>query len=90
MNNDLDKRIADLEAWKASLEMSHSIPLNIDQSFRSRFTTSIGLSVSSKSATSENHAVNESGSGSYSVLGPPDEFLQVNINGVTIYIPAFT
>lgn len=45
---------------------------------------------STKGATSENQAVNESGSGSYNVLKAPDAFLQITINGVLYYIPVFT
>lgn len=38
--NEIDqikKELAELKAWKRSLEASHSIPLNIDQAFRKRF-----------------------------------------------------
>lgn len=40
MENDLEKRIEELEAWKKSLEDANTIPLNIDQAFRARFNDS--------------------------------------------------
>lgn len=37
MNNEQIQQLADLVAFKKSLESSHAIPLSIDQSFRARF-----------------------------------------------------
>lgn len=48
------------------------------------------IASSIKGATSENQAVNEGGSSTYSVIKAPDAFLQITINGVIYYIPAFT
>lgn len=85
---ELQRQIKELQDWKASLENSWSIPLEIDQAFRARFPTS-SIVTSGKSATSENQAVNEAGVATYSVLGIPDGFLQVQI-GTTIYnLPYF-
>lgn len=39
MNDEIEqlkRELEELKAWKKSLEMSHSIPLNIDQAFRKR------------------------------------------------------
>lgn len=91
MNEDfaqMKRELEELKAWKKSLEMSHSIPLNIDQAFRARFA--FGLTTSSKSASSENRAVDEGGSATYSVLTTPDAFLQITINNTVYYIPVFT
>lgn len=85
------QQLRELMDWKQSLEMSHTIPLNIDQSFRGRFINDIiQPASSSKSATSENQAVNEGGSSTYSVLKPPDAFLQLQIGTTIYYIPVFT
>ncbi len=89
MTEEERQQLADLIAWKTAIEQSSTIPINIDQSFRTRFSD-IALQTSTKSASSENHAVNESGSASYSVLGPPDAFVQKNVGGTTFYLPAFT
>ena len=89
-NEELKKQIDDLLAWKKSLEASYSIPLNIDQAFRSRFITTSGITTSTKSASSEDQAVAEAGSATYNVLKSPDAFLQVSINGAVKYIPIFT
>jgi len=40
---------------------------------------------SSKSATSENRTVNESGASSYSVLNPPDRFIRIGDNNIPAY-----
>lgn len=87
----LKQEVEALKAWKRSLESSHSIPLNIDQSFRARLIKNSGslLTTSGKSATSENQGVNESGALSYSVLGPPDKYVEITIGGVVNYIPAY-
>ena len=92
MNEDLKKRIEALEAWKAQLENATDIPLEIDQSFRARFSdiSSNNISIGGKSASSENIGVNEAGASTYSVLAPPDNFAQITINGTTYYIPVFT
>ena len=87
----IKKELEELKAWKKSLEMSHSIPLNIDQAFRKRFIVSgTSLSTSGKDVNSENQSVNEAGSATYGVLKPPDVFLVVLIGGITYYIPAYT
>ena len=82
----LKKQIEELLAWKRSLEGAQTIPLNIDQSFRKRFGNPRS---SSKSASSENQAVNEAGASTYSVLKTPDGFIEVDIAGVTKYIPKY-
>ena len=74
--------------FKKSLENSSTIPLQIDQSFKDRFSST--LVSSSKSATSENKSVNEAGVATYSVLNPPDAFIQITVNGTLYYIPVFT
>jgi len=87
--NDMKKELEELKQFKKSLESSHSIPLPIDQAFRGRFGFST-INTSSKSATSENQAVNEGGTDTYSVLKPPDAFVQVKIGSTYYYIPVFT
>lgn len=87
----LDK-INDIQRQLDELKASSTIPLDVDAAFRSRFgiDSLSSLISSTKSATSENQAVNEGGSASYSVLKAPDGFLQVQISGVTYFIPIFT
>lgn len=86
---ELQEQINELQEWKESMESSYSIPLNIDQAFRARFSGA-SLANSTKSASSENQPVNEGGVATYDVLKPPDAFLQVNIQGTVCYIPIFT
>lgn len=77
-----------------SLKRSSSIPREIDQSFRERFINGIQtgseIALSAKVNSSENQGVNEAGASTYSVLAVPDVFLEVEIGGVTYYLPAFT
>lgn len=42
-------------------------------------------SSTSKSASSENQAVSESGAGTYNVLKPPDRFIKIGDNNVPAY-----
>jgi len=88
----LKKEIEELKNWKKSLESSYSIPLEIDQSFRDRFSniSANNITTSGKVSGSEDVGVNESGASSYSVLGPPDAFLQLVVGGTTYYIPVYT
>jgi hypothetical protein len=83
----LKKEIADLKAWKASLERSSTIPLSIDQAFRARFEL---VSLSTIGATSHNKTVDEAGSATYSVMDKPDLFVQVKVGTSIYYIPVFT
>ena len=91
MNEQEKKQLAELLKWKSQMEASHSIPLNVDQAFRARFSViSTTIATSAKGATTENQAVNEGGVATYSVLKPPDAFVQVIVSGTTYYIPVFT
>ena len=90
MNEQEKQQLQELLNWKKSLESSSTIPLSIDQSFRQRFPTGSIINTSTKDATSENQAVDEGGAATYSVLKPPDAFVQVVVNGTTYYIPVFT
>lgn len=85
----LEKRIAELEAFMNALKSSNSIPIEVDGAFRRRFLNVDDILVSSKSASSENQAVDESGTSSFNVLKPPDGFLQKTINGSVRYIPYY-
>ena len=87
MNEDLLKRIEDLENFKKNLEASYSIPLNIDQAFRARFG---GTGVTVSAHTGETKQVNEGGVAVYNVMTAPDGFLQIQIGGTIYYIPMFT
>ena len=62
----LKKEVDELKAWKASLEMSHSIPLNIDQAFRARFSSSGSVITDS----GDGGTVNTSSYNSFNVLVP--------------------
>lgn len=88
----LQKQINDLTAKVRLLEAASTIPYSVDQAFRSRLE--IGklakVTLSTKASNSEDQAVNEGGTGSYSVLKPPDGFAQVNVGGTIYYIPVFT
>ena len=86
----LKQKIKKLEDFNQSLMASSSIPLQLDQAFRARFVSLGDITTSAKSASSENQAVSESGSSSYSVLKPPDAFVQVTLNATVYYIPVYT
>lgn len=86
----LKKKIADLEAWKKSLEASKSIPLNVDRALRERLSNLSSLFLkSTKGADTEDETVDEGGVGIYAVMKDPDGFLETTINGTKYYIPYF-
>lgn len=73
------------------LKSNSTIPNDIGEAMKARVLTDVNpVAISSKSSTSENQAVNESGASSYSVLKAPDGFLETTINGTTYYIPYFS
>jgi hypothetical protein len=88
----LQRQIDELRREVESLRNGASIPHDVEQAFRQRLKigTIPTLSVSAKSATSENTPVDEAGSGSYSVLGIPNGFLEVSVGGAVKYIPIYT
>jgi len=88
---ELKERVMALESEMESLKMNYSIPLEFAQSFNERFLKGAikDAETSVKSATSENQDVNEAGSGSYSVLGPPVAFIQFSVQGTLRAIPVY-
>jgi len=88
----LQGEITALKEEVNALKASTTIPYDVEQAFRERFEIDsyASISISSKSATSENKAVNESGSASYSVAKPPDGFMQFTLNNTVYYFPYFT
>lgn len=89
MTPEQEQKLNDLLQWKRLMESSNTIPLNIDQAFRSRFAQGNGVTADSKSATSENQLVNEGGGSAYYVLKAPAGFVKVVIDGTTRYIPVY-
>lgn len=88
--NKLGNQIAELKTWKDSLEMAHTIPLNVDRAFRKRLESLGDLKNSSKLAASENIVIDESGGLVKSALKQPDKWVQTVIAGTTIYLPAYS
>ena len=83
---------SDLEELRTefdSLKSASAIPLEIDQAFRSRLSSSLGVLVSAKGLNTEDQAVNEAGSGTYDVLGDPDGFLEIQIAATTYHLPYY-
>ena len=89
MNEDLARRVEQLELEIKNLKSSTTIPFEVDRAFRDRFRDILILKPSSKNLDSEDQAVDESGSGTYSVLGDPDGFLVTVVAGTNYYIPYY-
>lgn len=84
---DLQNQINELKNMILALNNPASVPPEVLKALQLK----LGVMVSSgKTASSENQAVNESGSSSYSVLKPPDGFDQ-RVDGTTVkYFPYYT
>lgn len=82
------RQLTELVEFKRSLESSFSIPRNVETSLRTRLNLASALR--SSAHTGETQAVNESGSGTYSVAAAMNGFVETEIAGVTIYIPYYT
>lgn len=86
----LQEQINKLEEQWNLLSSSTTIPKEIDAAFRARLKDiSQTISISATSASAHNQSVNESGSGSYSVLGIPTGYLTVIVSGTPRDIPYF-
>ena len=88
----LKRELEEIKAWKKALEASRSIPLNIDQAFRERFTN---LKESNRAANSNDitavtsvNFVAETVTTS-SVLDNPQGFFEVRTNNRIRYIAYF-
>lgn len=88
----LHKEIASLRRQLSALYAAATLPFPVESAFRTRLNLNrfAVLTDSSKSASSENQAVDEAGAGSYSVLKPPDGFEERTVNGQTRYYPYWT
>lgn len=83
----LKNQLNELKRQFDLLKSVETMPIEIDSSFRARFSQ---ISNSTKVATSEDRAVNEAGIDTYNVLKSPDAFLETRIGGSLYYIPVFT
>jgi hypothetical protein len=90
MTPEQEQKLNEVYEFTQSLKSSSSIPYDVDGAFRDRLRNIFALYVSSKSADSEDQSVNEAGSGTYSVMGDPDGFLEITVDGTLYYIPYFT
>lgn len=88
---EIQKQIEELRKEIQSLKNTTTMPLEVENAIRDRLNIASFTPVrgSSKVASSENQAVDEGGAASYSVLKPPDGYLEVTINGLVYYIPRF-
>lgn len=91
-NKELTIEVEKLKAEVNALKSFSTIPFDVDVALRERLGINLlsKLLVSAKGATTENQAVAEGGAASYSVLKPPDLFLQVIVSGTTYYLPVYT
>ena len=87
--NELQQQIQHLQQQLDALRNAAGIPFAVEQAFRVRLAD-LTPKISTKSATSENRAVNEAGGSSYSVLGIPDGFVEVTVDNVVYYLPFYT
>lgn len=81
---DLIRRIEDLEKIVYALTNSTTIPKDVDGAFRERFLKNIPLtSASTVTVLSKTQSVNEGGSASYDVAKPMTAIIQVKIGSNT-------
>jgi len=78
--DELNALIEPLQRFMLSLTVAADLPEDVQRAITLSLT-----SISSKSASSENQAVSEAGSASYSVLKPPDRFIRIGDQNVPAY-----
>lgn len=88
--DDLKKLTEDLQSQMKALSNNATIPYDIGEALKARILGDAGVSaLSTKLSTSESQAVNEAGVATYSVLKPPDGFLEITITENKYYIPYY-
>lgn len=88
--NQLQNEIRVMQEKMALLSSYSSIPYDVEIAFRDRLgIDEIANQNSSKLASSETQAVNESGTQSYNVAKPMDGFEQRTVNGQVRYYPYY-
>lgn len=90
MEQEFERRITALETQFKSLGANATIPLEIGRAFKQRLGGNQALTVSGKSASSENVIINEGGSANVPVLQPPDGFITVTIEGNPYFLAYWT
>lgn len=84
---DLQRQINELKTVVGILTNAADISPDVYLSLKERFAP---LVASTKTASSENQAVNEGGTSSYNVLKAPDGFDERNDAGTIKYFPYYT
>lgn len=85
------KRLEAVERQLLALNNNATIPFDMGEAMKARVLSDVGVALTStKVATTEDQAVNESGASSYNVLKSPDGFLQITLLGNIYYIPYFS
>lgn len=83
-----EQKLNEVYEFMQKLKANATIPKDVGAAFQARLGSGV-LTVSSKGADTEDQAVAESGMDSYDVLGDPDGFLQITIDGAVYYLPYF-
>ena len=79
------QQLEDLVAFKKNLEADTTIPFEVAEAMRVRVhTDELATDTTSKSLTSEQHAGGAAG------LKNPEVWLEVTIDGVRHFVPAYT
>lgn len=84
------QKLDEVYTFMQNMKSFDSIPVEVDKALRRRLLSSIAqLAVSTKGLDTEDQAVDEGGAATYSVLGDPDGFLEIAINGTIRYLPYY-
>lgn len=90
MTPEQEQKLNELYEFMKALMNSTTIPQEVDSAFKDRFTSILGVTVSSKGVNEEDISVNEGGASTHTVLGDPDRYLRVTAdNGNDYDIPVF-
>lgn len=87
-NQEIQRRIEELERIVKSLTSSTTIPYNIAKAFERRLNPVLGDSNATDPST-VTQAVNEAGSGTYNVATVPAGFITIVVNGNSRTVPYY-
>jgi hypothetical protein len=85
---ELQRQINELKAEIDSLKNASSIPFDVSSAFESRLSKTVATT-SIKSASTETQAVDEGGTGTYSVAKAMDGFIKIIVNGIEYNVPFY-
>lgn len=91
MTPEQENKLNEVYSFVQQLRANASIPFDVQQAFKERFSDLLGFTVSGTGANAHDVTIDEAGASTHVVLNDPDVFIRITTtSGVPYDIPAFT